>query len=415
MRKCAVAGVILILVFAAMCAEKDTEEITKENIGQKVSEAYEDVETYTMSTTTVMNISRRIEGEDMNMTMSMTMDSAYDLKNAKQRHNSEMRMDTGEEGMSYTLKQEMHLVEKAIYLKMLGEWYEKELEESPVMDQVEAYVEIFDASEIMEMKEEKLDGEAVYYLSLELTLSELVKTFTKMQGLYEELGISQMAMDPSELENMIEEYEVYLWISKKDLRIVKMVTEMDIKMEESALGETVTVTGQMVTTTLLTEYNKAVTIELPEDAQYAQDWEHSPIAEAQEQLEELEEKKKSIEKEIGSLGSKLRIINLANDDKKFYMTVKNETEYKLVPDDGNGKLDKSDKESEMQVIIKNESKDVIVDCIIGEKGTAFSQGPISSDAEGQIEVTVQDIELGGTYIILLKAGEEEKTQRYTAI
>lgn len=416
LKKMGIVGVVIfIFVFVAMCGEKTTEEVTKANIKEKVVEAYENVDTYKMSMEMVM----KVEDEDMTMKMAITMDSVYDLENTKQKHSSQISMSMGEDAISSTLKQEMYLMENVLYIKTLGEWYKKELEEPPVLDQTEALREMFNASEILEMKEENLDGEDVYYISLDPTLSELAESFAKTQALYEELGLSQSEIDLEEIEEAIEDCEVYYWVSKKDLRIVKVLTKIDMSLEETLLEEEIKVTEHMEITATLMDYNEPINIELPEEANYAEEWEKSPFASSQKEREEMEKETKRIEEEIGSIGGKLRIVNITNDNYTFYIMIKNATEYMLVNDDGNEELDmdSNSKVSELQVIIKDNSGNIIADYIIGGNGefAIFTDGPVASDQEGQIEITVSEIDPGITYSISIKAADEETTEKYTAI
>lgn len=418
LKKMGIVGVVIfIFVFVAMCGEKTTEEITEANIKEKVVEAYENVDTYKMKTEMVMNMTGEIEGEEKTMKMTIMMDSVYDIKNEKQKHSSQMSM--GEGAMSYTLEQEMYLVENTLYIKMLDKWYKKVLEDPPILDQTEALREMFNASEILEMKEENLDGEDVYYMSLDPTLSELAGSFAKTQALYGELGLSQSEIDLEEIEEAIEDCEVYYWVSKKDLRIVKVLTKIDMSLEEILLEEEIKVTEHMETTETLTDYNEPMSIELPEEAKYAEEWDKSPFASSQKEREEMEKEIKRIEEEIGSIGGKLRIINIANDNDTFYITIKNATEYMLVNDDGNEELDmdSNSKVSELQVTIKDNSGNIIADYIIGGNGefAIFTDEPVTSNEEGQIEITVSEIDPGSTYSITIKAADEETTEKYTAI
>lgn len=271
------AAIIFIFVFATMCQEETPEqgEITKENIRQKVTEAYEDVDTYKMDMEMTMDMTMEVEGEKMTMSTNMNMDCVFDEKNMKQMHIFEMVLKIEEINMSYTLKGEMYLTENNHYMKMLGEWYKKELEDVPAsaMSQTDAFKNLLNTSEILEMKETTLDGQQVYYLKLEPSLSELVDTYTKTQALYQDLGTMQAEMETEEFEKAIKDFEVYYWISKKDLRIVKTVMEMELDMKDIPEAEGAEAEGRMVTTARFKDYNKSVNIEVPEEAEYAKDWE----------------------------------------------------------------------------------------------------------------------------------------------
>ena len=270
------AMILFIFVFAAMCQEKATEEeITKANITERVTGAHENVDTYKTNMKMNMDIVMGIEGEKMTMSVEMTTDGVIDEKNTEQMHTFEMGIKIEEANMSYTLRGEMYLQENTLYMKMLGEWYKKELEDVSAMSQTDAFRDLLTASEILEMEETTRDGQQVYHLKLKPSLSELVDSYTKTQGLYQELGSLQEQVQIEELEKAIKDFEVDYWVSKKDLRMVEIVMEMDLDMSDIPGAEGAEAEGSMVVRTKLTDYNKSVAIEVPEDAEYAKDWDEA--------------------------------------------------------------------------------------------------------------------------------------------
>ena len=79
MKRYIIGVLIFVLVFASMCEEKET-EITKENIGEKVAEAYKDVETYSMDTEMTVTVTGNVDGEEKTITVVNKQESVYDRK-----------------------------------------------------------------------------------------------------------------------------------------------------------------------------------------------------------------------------------------------------------------------------------------------------------------------------------------------
>ncbi len=399
MKRYVIGVLIFVLVFASMCEEKET-EITKENIGEKVAEAYKDVETYSMNTEMTVTVTGNVDGEEKTITVINKQESVYDRKNSRQKHHSKVTMSG--EGMNYTVEEEIYLFGKTLYIKILGDWYKKELEEPPELDDVRSFRELFSNSEISEMKVVTYGGEKVYYVTLTPTLSKMVETFEKTQKLYRELGIGN-EMTLGDLEESVEDFKIHYWISKKDLLIVKMQIELNQRYSEEIEGK-----GHTEIVTLITDYNKYPDIKLPEDAKYAEDWDKSPFAQY-----------KKTEEEIEKLNTGIRITNITNDDKTFYITVENGTLYEISSDDGNKVLDvdEDSRKSEMHVTIMDDYGKTIVDYIVDNKGSyaKFTEEPILPYAEEQIEITVSEIKPGVTYRIIIEAAEEKTEEIYTAI
>lgn len=399
MKRYIIGVLIFVLVFASMCEEKET-EITKENIGEKVAEAYKDVETYSMDTEMTVTVTGNVDGEEKTITVINKQESVYDRKNSRQKHHSKVTMSG--EGMNYTVEEEIYLFGKTLYIKILGDWYKKELEEPPELDDVRSFRELFSNSEISEMKVVTYGGEKVYYVTLTPTLSKMVETFEKTQKLYRELGIGN-EMTLGDLEESVEDFKIHYWISKKDLLIVKMQIELNQRYSEEIEGK-----GHTEIVALITDYNKYPDIKLPEDAKYAEDWDKSPFAQY-----------KKTEEEIEKLNTGIRITNITNDDKTFYITVENGTLYEISSDDGNKVLDvdEDSRKSEMHVTIMDDYGKTIVDYIVDNKGSyaKFTEEPILPYAEEQIEITVSEIKPGVTYRIIIEAAEEKTEEIYTAI
>jgi len=137
---------------------------------------------------------------------------------------------------------------------------------------------------------------------------------------------------------------------------------------------------------------------------------------------------KNVEEQTGTIGSKLRVTNITNDNITFYITMKNATGYALVHEDGDStyEVDEVAHTSEVQVTIKNSTgtsvtgaNPILVGTTTAADNTAkfTSAGGIDNDDEGQIEVRINDsfMNPGETYTLIITASGTTSTEKYTAI
>ena len=135
---------------------------------------------------------------------------------------------------------------------------------------------------------------------------------------------------------------------------------------------------------------------------------------------------KNVEEQTGTIGSKLRITNITNDNKTFYITVKNATGkdlgYWSSPDDQT--------QTNVSITIKDsQGNEVGTHTTYVGQGTASGNYAsftgvtmnqegvaIESDSEGQIELHLtEDVQPGETYTIIITAAGVTTTEKYTAI
>ncbi len=124
-----------------------------------------------------------------------------------------------------------------------------------------------------------------------------------------------------------------------------------------------------------------------------------------------------VEEKSGSIGGKLSITNVTNDNSNFYVTVKNATGKDLVATIN----ETTDTQSTVSMTVKDDNgEDFTTDNQVGDdtEGTGngeFTSTNIPDGEEGQLEITGPDITAGDTYTIIITAGGTTVTQKYTAI
>ena len=137
---------------------------------------------------------------------------------------------------------------------------------------------------------------------------------------------------------------------------------------------------------------------------------------------------KNVEKQTGTIGSKLMVTNITNDKNTFYITIKNATGYELVNDLIGGSftaddldVDEDNYQADVMVTIKDSTGSPVVNGIMvkayGSSTASFTNGTIDNDDGGQIEVIVATAQMnpGETYTIIITAAGTTSTEKYTAI
>jgi len=129
----------------------------------------------------------------------------------------------------------------------------------------------------------------------------------------------------------------------------------------------------------------------------------------------------TVEEKGDTTSFELRITNITNDNRTFYITVRNSTGYYLVNDDGDGKIEvnESSKQSEVRVTIQDNSGNIVANYAVNDyngETAKFTTGKgIFNQDEGQIEVTTSNINPGITYTIRITAANMATAEKYTAI
>ena len=134
---------------------------------------------------------------------------------------------------------------------------------------------------------------------------------------------------------------------------------------------------------------------------------------------------KNVEEQTGTIGSKLRITNITNDNVTFYITIKNATGSDLIDGDSSP----SDNQSNVAVVVKDSNGNTVINVAKVDVNTPPTTDTgsanfttlvgtvgIANDEEGQIEAGgTSDIVAGETYTIIITAAGVTTTEKYTAI
>jgi Family of unknown function (DUF6612) len=226
---------------------------------------------------------------DMDMTgaqaMQMAMDGggtgAMDVTNQK----IQMTMDAdveipgvGTSKMNMTMSMEMFLVEGWLYTKMTipgsaVQWSKMEIPDITSQDQAAQLLLLMESAIETNLKgSEKVNGVDCYILEVVPDMEALWEWAMSQQG---STFTGKIDLSKFDLSKIMKDVSLKYWIAKNNYQIIKAGTGMTMDADAESLGVTTEEFDSMTMTMnfdmTFSDYNKAVTIELPADAKNAQE------------------------------------------------------------------------------------------------------------------------------------------------
>ncbi len=214
-------------------------------------------------------ITMEIPGETP-VTTTMDMNGAFDFANEKMHMDMQMTMSTPPETVQMSI--EMYLVGDWMYMKMempglppeiMGTWFKvrmSELELEDLWEQQDIAGQQFDLlvgfSEVEFLGTEMVNGVECY----KLQVTPDIETLWAWAQIQEGTEGLDPGLDP---EEVITDFSYVLWVAKDTYFTVKTVVEMTMTVEGESMGMAVTV--------LVFDINEPVTIELPPEAEAAEE------------------------------------------------------------------------------------------------------------------------------------------------
>lgn len=211
-----------------------------------------------------MEMTTAIPGEAP-VTMTMDMNGALDMPNTKMYADTQLTMSILLETVQMSM--EMYIIGDWMYMKveMFGlppEWMKTQMPEeemASIWEQQDiAYQQHYlltGFSEVELLGTETVNGVECYKLRVITDMEKLLE-WAGVQGELEGLE----GLDP---EDVITDYSMTQWIAKDTHITIKSITELTMTVEEA--------TTSMTQTTLMHHINEPVTIELPPEAEAAEE------------------------------------------------------------------------------------------------------------------------------------------------
>ncbi|UCD13348.1 MAG: hypothetical protein JSW60_07265 [Thermoplasmatales archaeon] len=258
MKSFLIVGVVVLTVVTALAVCISSENVSAMEIKMYTLQSSIGINSYEFSIDMIMTT-----GTDSSpVSMSTTANGAVDVVN----HRFVMEMSS-----EFSTLMEMdflyYIVDDAIFMKMdyLGseQWIKMDFSEFNVSwdsyDQMQMQVDLLEYGEVERLNDEIINNEDCYVLKILPDVDKLYEIMMNQQGL------STGVLQGSYLSDIIKDFSIKLWISKETNFIMKAYeyVAMEMTMHEYTTSMTTEITIQF------TNYNTAISIELPEDAENA--------------------------------------------------------------------------------------------------------------------------------------------------
>lgn len=216
------------------------------------------------------------------MDMIMSMEGVVDQANMEMQMtmNMSMDMDAGDvEESLQDISMEMYLLADSIYMKMdipeMGEqWIKMPLSEEMMemynLNMVDQQLELLEsAGEMTILRDENFDGSECYVIHLVPDMQKMMDWLNRQEMAETELAWE----DRDRLSDIFQELSYTCWIAKDTKYMKKMTASMLMEMSADDFGETGgdfgTMTMDMDMDMIMYDYNKPVSIVLPDEAENA--------------------------------------------------------------------------------------------------------------------------------------------------
>jgi len=249
-----VAGVLLI----SGCIS--TETVSAAQIKANALQSTESIISYSFIMTGEMDIAIGAES----VTTSYTANGAIDIGNQKLK----MEMSSSVPGQPTTTELAFYIIDNLLYSNMgiAGDqqWIRMNITNLSTTwnsyDQMEMQKQLLEVSDVQKLNDEVVDGVNCYVLQID---PDLEKYFEVMMNQLETSGSDSSSL--GFISDIMDGFSVKQWIDKDTDLIKKIYNQMT--MSYSFLDQEITM--DMETIVIFSNYNTAVTIELPEEAENA--------------------------------------------------------------------------------------------------------------------------------------------------
>lgn len=220
--------ILLLIIVATILVSACTENLTEEELAQKIFEANSNMDSYTAEMIMTMNMKTSIIGNPIDMNSITTSKGDIDRLNKKAKIKSSIKA----EEMGINIQTDSYVIDNFIYVKSMGNWIKMELNEDlwTQQDQVEQVTTLMDSGIIENLGEEKLNGESYYKVKITPDIKKMFEVSLKQENLFSNY-------ESMNYEDMVKSYSMTIWVNKKSYIIEKTRTEMNLLMTSDNIGE----------------------------------------------------------------------------------------------------------------------------------------------------------------------------------
>jgi hypothetical protein len=242
--------------------------------------AVENADTYAFSMD--MDIDAEVKGgpDAGNMRISMRADGVLDKADEEMQMDFDMSLEgdiEGLEGGSQEISAEMYMLDDWLYMKMKMTGMDEQWIKMPATEDMMGTFSMDMVDQQLAPLESMVDIEFVKYESVGDSQCYVLKIVPDVAGMKEWLEEQEMTAGTGEwdelTEDMFKELDYRLWVTKdtKQLRKLKMTMSVEMTAEQAGVSEfefdTMTMDIELEMT--MKDYNKSVSITLPDEAEDA--------------------------------------------------------------------------------------------------------------------------------------------------
>jgi outer membrane lipoprotein-sorting protein len=264
---------VLLAALALVGCSSSKTAVSADEVVQDALAAQAEVENSRVDITIDASVKGAMGETELDVSLDGTVTGDMDWANKKMKGHMGMNVGlSGEITMALTITADMYAFDNVSYMQMTmmgnkGDWAKDSL---PIdfwqtLDNTQLINGILQSTEAEHLKEEKVGGVSCYVLQLTPDIAALQQM------------LSQQSSDEEEIPNiddLISNLSIKVWVAKDTSYVTKIEMELSADIPSEVLGGAAGGEGldvNLTITMLFSNFNKSVPIQLPAEAQDAQE------------------------------------------------------------------------------------------------------------------------------------------------
>ena len=275
-----VAAISLVFIIALSVSACQGEKLpSAQEITNGIIEALNNTETYKLDMDMDIEMTVEAEGETIEMTMGAASSGAIDMENGEMKMDMVIDMVVPDEG-EMEMEMVMYVIDDMMYagmdMPLLTEgpmWVKSEIPEGILeqMNQVESQIELLEYAQVEVIGSEKVKGIDCYVIEVTPDMDQLWELAMQQSDV---AGGTLPDIADEAIRNMFDGYSVKFYVAKDTYFLMRSAIDMTIELTPDDLGfpgEEGSMTMNITMDLLAYDYNLPVSIELPPEAEDAEE------------------------------------------------------------------------------------------------------------------------------------------------
>lgn len=275
-----VVGVSLLLTLVLSITACNGDKLpSAEEIIDGIIEALNNTETYKFDMDMDIEMTVEAEGETIEMTMGAVSSGTIDMENGEMKMDMVIDMVVPDEG-EMEMEMAIYVIDDMMYagmdMPLLTEgpmWVKSEIPEGILkqMNQVESQIELLEYAQVKVLGSEKVRGIDCYVLEVTPDMDKLWELAMQQSDV---AGETLPDIADEVIRDMFDSFSVKYYVAKDTYFLMRSVIDMTIELTPDDLGfpgEEGSMTMDITMELLAYDYNLPVSIELPPEAEDAEE------------------------------------------------------------------------------------------------------------------------------------------------